>query len=60
MRLFAWYSPELDTIIIQWIMDECYIGFEWSPFDMHEAQQILGDREIEPSEQFLWVPIGEL
>lgn len=58
MRQFAWYSPELDVIMLQSIMEDCYIMFEWDGGDLHHVQQ--GYDIIEPSDHFLWMPLGEV
>lgn len=62
MRQYAWYSPELDVIIFQTIMEDCYISFEWDWFDMNAVMTVDGkfNGEIKPIEQGTWIPLGEL
>ncbi len=50
MRQYAWYSPELDVIVLQTIMENCY---------MYEVTLRFGTK-IEPMDQFLWSPLGEI
>lgn len=58
MRQYAWYSPELDVIVLQSIMNECYIAFEWSPHDMWGLYDDCGNQD--PMDCYLWMPMGEL
>lgn len=58
MRQFAWYCPETNVIILQSIMEDCHICFEWGPQD-------LTDEYIENGEScgaylYFWMPLGEL
>jgi len=59
MRQFAWYSPELNVIVMQLIMEECYISFEWDHCDICEVALSIG-LEVEPMGKFLWLPLGEI
>lgn len=54
MRQFAWYSPEINVIILQTFMEGCDIAFEWDLVDMidHLQGAYVWD--------FLWIPLGEL
>jgi hypothetical protein len=59
MRQYAWYSSELDVLILQTIIDGCEISFEWGYVDACETIDIYG-----PDESILskvsWIPLGEL
>ena len=57
MRHYAWYSPEIDVIIFQIIMEGCYIAFEWSHFGMAEHLNFDNDIGVDA---YLWIPLGEL
>lgn len=59
MRQYAFYSPEYNWIILQSIMDDCYIAFEWDHVDVVEAVRIFGDSE-DPIYKTTWIPLGEL
>ena len=57
MRQYAWYSPGLDTIVLQTIMDSCVINFEWDP----EVLVIMYQYGINnPMKNTGWIPLGEL
>lgn len=58
MREYVWYSPEIDAIVFQTIMENCTISFEWS----HENLYIeyTKDPDVDPMSRNLWVPLGEL
>ena len=58
MRQFAWYSPELELIILQTIMDDCTISFECDINDIGEAINYFGG-EFSVSD-CLWMPLGEI
>ena len=62
MRQYAWYSPELDVIILQCIIsDDFAICFGWDDVDMHEATwRFPFDGETDLSQKVLWMPLGEL
>ncbi len=64
MRQYAWYSPEIDTIILQTIVDDCYIAFEWDWTDMIDATEYAelnyATLRNDLTEYFLWFPIGEI
>lgn len=64
MRQFAWYSPELDIIILQYIMENFCIAFEWSWEDAYDLRvkypDLMLSDEIDISQSFLWMPLGEL
>lgn len=53
MRQFAWYSPELDVIVLQSFMQDCYINFEWGLENMDVYYSGA-------TEQTLWMPLGEI
>lgn len=40
-------------------MENCYISFEWDYSDMVDVYMDLGS-DIEPIQEFLWLPLGEL
>ncbi len=58
MRQYAWYSPEFNVIILQCIMEDCVISFEWDSLDLYEVK-IMSD-EIDPAWSTGWIPLGEL
>lgn len=66
MRQYAWYSPEIDTIVLQTIMEGCTIAFEWSFYNMSEeifnrlTSAIEEDSKLDPLQIYLWFPLGEL
>lgn len=53
MRYYAWYCKEIDVIILQCIMKDCRISFEWCPEDLHRVSYAGVDR-------YNWMPLGEL
>jgi hypothetical protein len=59
MREYAWYSPELDIITFQSIMESCTIVFEFNFNDLVEIHNILENAE-DPIQQTMWIPLGEL
>lgn len=59
MRQFAWYSPELNMIILQSIMEGCQISFEWDWENMIYIHKKYGIIE-EPMETFGFIALGEL
>lgn len=59
MRQYAWYSPAKNIILLQSIMEECKISFEWGHEDMGKHLQEYG-YEVDPLEGILLVPLGEL
>jgi hypothetical protein len=59
MREYAWYSPEHNWIVFQYIMEDCYIAFEWDIFNMHEAEMMWGT-DCDPMCETTWIPLGEL
>jgi len=59
MRQYVWYSPEFNIIVLQSIMDDCLIGFEWSQIDLWEFAERFGT-ECNPMEMTTWIPMGEL
>ena len=59
MRLYAWYSPELDVIVLQTIMQDCHICFEWSYNDLSELCEFY-DKDEDPIQAHLWMPLGEI
>jgi hypothetical protein len=59
MRQYAWYSPELDVIVLQYIIEDCYIAFEWDIQDLWLHRHCM-DTGIDPMHNHLWTPLGEL
>jgi hypothetical protein len=59
VRQYAWYSPELNVIALQSIMEDCHIMFEWDSGDMYYAQLALGIGS-DPMDEVLWIALGEL
>lgn len=59
MRQYAWYSPEFNVIILQCIMEDCVISFEWDLYDMYVVKVGLGCSE-DPLRLTSWIPLGEL
>lgn len=62
MRQYAWYSPEFNVIVLQAIIDECYIAFEWENLDMYEVSMFScpDDQERDPMTMTTWIPLGEV
>ena len=58
MRQYAWYSPEINVIVLQSIMEDCYICFEWDHPDMCEHLNL--DNEFKEINDFSWIPLGEI
>ena len=58
MRQYAWYSPEINVIVFQDIMEGYYIVFEWKHSDMCEHLNL--ESECKEVDDFLWMPLGEL
>lgn len=59
MRQYAWYSPELDVIVLQTIRDGwCRTTFEWYWYDLADVR-VMGSLE-DPMQRYLWLPLGEL
>ena len=56
MRYYVWYSPEIDVIVLQCIMESCRIGFEWDAKDLYEHLNHPGIK----IDHFQWIPLGEL
>lgn len=59
MREYAWYSPEHNWIVFQFICEGCEIAFEWHYLDMHEAYIMWGE-ESDPMRETTWIPLGEV
>lgn len=62
-RKYVWYNPEYDWIVLQTIMEDCRISFEWDIGDLQEAIEIFGlefCRDRDPISETAWMPIGEL
>ena len=59
MRQFAWYSPELDVIVLQSLFEGCELHFQWGNLDFYEAFRRNNFQE-DMMEMTLWVPLGEL
>ena len=57
MRHYSWYSPEIDVIVLQIIMEDCYISFEWGMMDMYENLDYDAGIGID---SYLWIPLGEV
>lgn len=62
IREYIWYSPELDSHVIQTIIDGCIISFEWHPDDLFKAMFYKEDLKDKYTsvDDFLWIPIGEI
>lgn len=60
MREYAWYCPEIDCIVIQMIMEDCYISFSWDHWDLYYISHWIDLEKQEPMEEFLFLPLGEL
>ena len=58
MRHYAWYSPEINVIVFQAILEDCYIVFEWDHLDICTHLNLKG--EFKEMEDYLWIPLGEL
>lgn len=58
-RKYVWYNPEYDWIVLQTIMEDCIIAFEWDIGDFQEAIEIFG-RDKDPFYETTWMPVGEL
>lgn len=56
-RVCAWYSPELDAIVFQQIIDECEICFEWSWKDCFELNI---NWDCDPMQEYVWIYLGEV
>jgi hypothetical protein len=59
MRQYAWYSDELNVIVLQSIMEGCPILFEWGNQDMLKMV-ILHGTDIELMSITKWIPLGEI
>ena len=59
MREYAWYCVEMDCIVLQCIMNDCYIAFEWPHEVLYELVQEYG-HEIDATELFTFQPLGEV
>jgi len=63
-RKYIWYNPEYDWIVLQTIMEDCIIAFEWDFGDFQEAIEIFGLEEFcryrDPISETAWMPVGEL
>lgn len=59
MRQFAWYSPEFDVIVLQSIMEDCYITFEWDHLDLCWVIDVFG-YGVDPMCTTTWLPLGEV
>ncbi len=59
MRQLAWYSPEYNWIVLQSIMDDSIVRFEWNFEDMGYAFNLWGPNE-DPMHKTTWIPLGEL
>lgn len=58
MRQYAWYSPDLNVIVLQTILGGCNIAFEWDWMDI--AEIVRGRRGCDAMEFGVWIPLGEL
>ena len=54
MRQFAWYSPEINCIVLQTFMEDCEIMFEWGHNDAFEHHP------FNYVDDYSWIPLGEL
>lgn len=59
MRQYAWYCFEQDCIVLQTIVDGCYIVFEW-PLDVFYRIASEYEDGTDPMELFSFQPLGEL
>lgn len=59
MIQFAWYSPELDTIVLHTFGSECCVIFEWDGKVLVSLRLENGD-DIDPMQLTLWFPLGML
>lgn len=59
MRQYAWYSPELDVLVLQTIMEDCHIAFEWDWSNMSAIASWNVTVE-DPMLLTAWMPLGEL
>lgn len=59
MKGYAWYSPELDTIVIQLVTKTPSVVFE---YDLYIQDLIYKLRENggHPLSDFLWIALGEV
>lgn len=61
-REYAWCSPEENVIVIQFIMEYCYIAFEWGHEDLYNFgnKHSLFDIDKNPMHCTTWIPLGEV
>lgn len=59
MRQYAWYSPEFNVIILQCIVEDREICFEWDWWDICKLKVMAGEIE-DPMRLTGWIPLGEL
>lgn len=66
MRQYAWYSPELDVIVIQIFkicMDgddlTCEMYFQWCSSNAH-ILHTLEDMGLDAIRDHVWLPLGEV
>ena len=60
-REYAFYCPELDCIVIQVIMKNCQIGFEFSLEYLAQAYRDTKDFQVnDPLEVYSLMPLGEV
>lgn len=62
MRYYAWYAPQENVIVLQTIMEDCYIAFEWDHQDLYDVMSARGIvlTDDDPLWTTLLVPLGEL
>jgi len=56
-REYAFYVPELDEIVIQFIHKGCVIAFEWERSVLTKLQTYC---ELDPLDYFFLMPLGEV
>ena len=59
MRQIAMYVPQLDVIVLQAIMDECSINFEWGHEQACEWRELMTGYNFDVT-NFLLLYLGEL
>lgn len=59
MRQYAWYCVEQDCIVLQSIIEDCFIAFEWPHENVIKIINEYGT-DIDPMFLFTFMPLGEL
>lgn len=57
MRQYAWYCLDWDAIVLQIIMEDCRIAFEWGHEDLIYASK---QGTVEPTSYCTFIPLGEI